>query len=57
VVLSGVALFYACFGMAASAIHAKITARALPCPPNDIFGFIRDKISYFYAGFSYFEAV
>jgi len=32
-VLSGVALVYACFGMAASAIHAKITARALPCTP------------------------
>jgi hypothetical protein len=26
-----VALFYACFGMAASAIHAKITAGALLC--------------------------
>ncbi|MCL1959731.1 MAG: hypothetical protein FWF68_09035 [Spirochaetes bacterium] len=30
-VLSVVVLVYACFGMAASAIHANTAARALPC--------------------------
>jgi len=31
-VLSGVTLFYACFGMAWQAIHAKITGRASAFP-------------------------
>jgi len=44
-VLSGVAFFYACFGMAASAIHAKITAKALPCPPDDIYGSLQNKFT------------